>query len=136
MPKPNFSGTWRFSREASVLQIPAPDETLFVVEHQEPRLSISRTHVVGDRRDTFSLELTTDGQDVSVERDNLRLRAHAVWDGDTLIFDAHLVRGGEAATNVVRYTLSNDRNRLSAEERFGSPSLSYDNFWVLDRVAV
>lgn len=61
MPKPNFTGTWKFNPANSVLQIPAPDATVFVIDHREPVLRISRTHIVGEKQDTFSLDLTTDG---------------------------------------------------------------------------
>jgi len=133
-PKPDFTGTWTFNAARSVLQIPAPDATIFVVDHREPAFRISRTHVVGETRDTFSLDLTTDGQPVSVERGDLQLRARAYWDGDTLVFDTSLVRAGEEATNVVRYTLAADSNSFVADERFRSRSLNYDNVWLLDRI--
>jgi hypothetical protein len=134
MPKPDFSGTWTFNRDKSRLQIPAPNATVFVVDHTEPALRISRTHFAGDRRDTFSIDLTTDGREVSVDRADVQLRCRAYWDGDTLAFDTRLAREGEEATNAVRYTLSSDGWTFSAEERFRSGSLNYDNVWVLDRV--
>lgn len=133
MPKPNFTGTWTWVPARSVLEIPPPDATVFVIRHQEPLLVISRTHVVGDTRDTFSLDLTTDGQPISVEQSGRQLRGHAYWDGDTLVFDTTIVRAGEEATNVVRYTLSGDRETLVAEERFRSGSLNYDNLWLFER---
>jgi hypothetical protein len=134
MPKPNFTGTWIFNPAISVLQIPAPDSTVFVIDHREPVLRISRTHIVGEKQDTFSLDLTTDGQEVSVDRDDLGLNCRAYWDGDTLVFDSKLTRAGEEATNIVRYTLTNGGKTFRAEERFRSSSLNYDNLWMLDRV--
>lgn len=133
MPKPDFTGTWRFNAAKSTLQIPAPDGTLFIIDHREPLLHISRTHTVGEKRDTFSLDLTTDGQEVSVSRDDVQLDARAYWDDDTLVFDTRLVRAGEEATNAVRYTLSTDRLSFVAEERFRSASLNYDNVWIMQR---
>lgn len=132
--KPDFSGTWRLNRERSLLQIAAPDDTIFVVEHREPALRITRTHVVGDTRDTFSLDLTTDGREVSIEREGLRLRSRAGWEGETLLFDSHVTRGADEGTNTVRYTLAADGGSFVAEERFRSKALNYDNRWVLDRV--
>jgi hypothetical protein len=134
MAKPDFSGTWSFNRAKSTLQIPAPDETLFVVDHREPSLRISRTHTVGEKRDTFSLDLNTQGHEVSTTRDDVQLHARAYWDGDTLVFDARLVRAGEDSTNVVRYTLSADGLSFVAEERFRSASLNYDNTWIMEKV--
>ena len=135
MPKPDFTGTWTFNRDKSRLQIPAPDATVFVVDHREQELRISRTHVARDRRDTFSIDLTTDGREVSVDRADVRLWCRASWDGDTLVFDTRLVRAGEEATNAVRYTLASDGRTFSAEERFRSGSMNYDNIWVLDKAS-
>lgn len=71
---------------------------------------------------------------MSAERGDLQIRARAYWDGDTLVFDTRLLRAGDEATNVVRYTLSDNRETLVAEECFRSGSLNYDNVWWLDRV--
>jgi cold shock CspA family protein len=108
---------------------------VFVISHREPALRISRTHVVNQRRGTFSIDFTTDGQDVFVDRDDIQLHCRAYWDGQTLVFDTGLIRGGEEATNVVRYTLESGANTFRADERFRSASLNCDNLWVLDRVA-
>jgi hypothetical protein len=134
MTKPDFTGTWSFSRTKSTLQIPAPDSTLMVIDHREPSFRLSRTHILGDERDTFSLDLTTDGQEVAVSRDEVQLIARAQWDEDTLVFETRLIRAGEEATNAVRYTLSTDRRSFVAEERFRSASLNYDNVWTMERV--
>jgi hypothetical protein len=133
MSRPDFSGTWRFNPARSVLQIPAPDSTLFVIDHREPLFRLSRTHVIGGKSDSFALDLTTDGQEVTLERGDLLLRARAYWDGDTLVFDSRLVRGGESATNVVRYRLGEAGDSFVAEESFRGEHLSYDNTWVLER---
>jgi hypothetical protein len=77
MYRPNFTGTWKFSPSRSVLQIAPPDSTIFVVEHAEPTFCLSRAHVIGKTSDTFTIELTTDGKEVVVDRDELHIRAHA-----------------------------------------------------------
>ncbi|HKQ59834.1 MAG TPA: hypothetical protein VJS92_01040 [Candidatus Polarisedimenticolaceae bacterium] len=133
MARPDFSGTWRFDRERSRLEIPAPDSTLLVIEHREPALRITRTHVAGDKSETFSIDLTTDGREVDLTGGDVRLRGRAYWDLDTLVFDTQLERGGVSGTNVVRYTLAADGASFTAEERFRSAALNYDNVWVMDR---
>ena len=134
MSKPDFTGSWSFNRAKSTLQIPVPDATVMVIDHREPLFRIARTHTVGEKRDTFSLDLTTDGQEVSFTRDDLQLHARAYWDSETLVFATRLVRAGEEATNAVRYELSSDRLFFVAEERFRSASLNYDNIWIMERV--
>ncbi|MEW6732759.1 MAG: hypothetical protein AB1489_15645 [Acidobacteriota bacterium] len=133
MSKPNFTGVWKFNPTKSVLQIPAPDSTIFLIEHQEPVLHISRTHIVGEKSDTFTLDLTTDGKEVILDLDDLWVQARTYWDGEILVFDTNLVRAGKEATNLVRYKLADTLDMLIAEERLQSKELSYNNIWVLDK---
>src|SRR5262249_34009660 len=116
MLKPDFTGTWKFSPSKSSLQIPAPDSTTFVIEHREPRFHLSRTHIVGGNSDTFSIDLTTDGEEVVRNQGDLEVRARVYWEGETLAFDSRLARGDEQATNVVRYSLANQGQAFIAEE--------------------
>jgi hypothetical protein len=133
-PKPNFSGTWRFNPGKSSVQIAAPDSTVFVIDHREPVLLLSRTHTVEEKQDAFSLELTTDGQPVTADRDGVHLTAQAYWEADALVFDTTLKRGEEEGSNLVKYRHSETGESFEANESFRSPSLNYDNLWVLDRV--
>jgi len=132
MKRPNFTGTWKFNPSKSVLQIHAPDSTVLAIDHREPIFRLSRTHTVGKTSDTFALDLTTDGTEVTVERDNMMLRARARWAGDTLVFHTTLIQGGVDASNIVKYKLTGI-DSLVADECFRSKTLSYDNIWMLDR---
>ena len=133
MEKPNFTGTWKFNSSKSVLQIPGPDATVFAIDHREPLFRLSRTHVVEGKSDTLELDLTTDGKEVIGEQGDLRFCSRAYWDGETLVFQSNVVQRGEAGANTVRYTLSDTRNSLLAEERLRGKNINSDNKWVLDR---
>ncbi len=133
MGRPDISGTWRFNPARSALQIKAPDASRFVIEHREPLLRLSRTHTAGGKSDTFTLDLTTDGKEVIFSHAGMRVRARAFWEGEILVFDSVLMRGEEEASNVVRYSVSEDGRSLTAEERLRSRETSYDNVWVLER---
>ena len=133
MNKPDFSGTWKFNAQRSVLQSPAPEVTVFVIDHREPLFRISRTHVFGGKTDTFNLELTTDGKEVLGEHGLLHFRARAYWEGETLVFESEIEQGKERGVNLVGYTLSENGSALIAEEHLRSTRLNYDNRWVLDK---
>lgn len=135
MPRPDFTGTWTFNPGRSVLQIPPPDSLVLRIDHRDPLFRISRTYTAGGKSDSFTLDLTTDGTEVTLDRGDLKLRARAYWDGDTLVFDSELVRGGEEGSNLVRYSLEQSLDYFVAGERFRSASLNYDNTWVLNRTA-
>jgi len=133
MKKLNFTGIWKYNSTKSSLQIQPPDESVFVIDHRDPVFKMSRTHVVGGKRDTLELDLTTDGKEISVERGDLRFRSRTFWDGEILVFETNLVQGGKEGLNIVRYTLTESGDSLSAVERFRSKDLNYDNTWVLDK---
>jgi hypothetical protein len=133
MTQPSFTGTWKFNPAKSALQIPAPDSSMFVIEHSEPRFRLERTHVFGGKSDTFNINLTTDGKAVAVFHAGFEIDGSLRWEGDTLVFDSRLKREGEQATNVVRYSLSADGQTFTAEEQLRSRDHSHDNKWVFDK---
>jgi hypothetical protein len=131
-PKPNFTGTWNVNFQKSVLEIPAPDTTIFVVEHNEPSFRLTRTHVAKGTSDTFSIDLTTDGKEVIRKDGNRTDYSRAYWEGDVLVFATRIVMGDKEATNLVRYAMAKDSQSFTAMERFRSPKLRYDNVWVME----
>ena len=133
MLKPNFTGRWKFNPKRSSLEIPPPDSAIFVVEHREPIVRLSRTHIIGGKSDSFEINLTTDGKEVEVAREGLKIRARAYWEDDTLVFDSHVSRGDQEGSNIVRYTLNDTHDSFVGQEQFRSQNLNYDNIWVLER---
>lgn len=133
MTKPDFTGTWAFNAAMSRLQIPAPESSEFAIEHRDPHFRLTRTLVMQGHRDTFSIDLMTDGSPFRLAHPRgYEIQGRAYWDGSVLAFDSTIEQGDEQATNAVRYHLSDDGRSLTAEERFRSRDLSYDNVWVLD----
>ena len=133
MAKPDFTGTWIFNPARSALQIPAPDHSVFVINHRGSRFHLSRTHTVGGTSDTFEIDLTVDGPETVVDRGDIKISGRARWDGPRLVVESTLSRGGESGSNVVHYVLSEDRTTIVAHEHFRSESINYDNVWVLER---
>jgi hypothetical protein len=115
------------------LEIAGPDSTLFVIDHREPFLRISRTHIAAGKTDSFTIDLSTDGTPVVIDRAGAQLRARAYWDDNTLVFDTTILQGEEEASNIVRYSLDLAGKSFIAAERFRSRTLNYDNRWVLDK---
>ena len=131
--KPNFTGRWNLNPEKSELQFPPPTSSLFVVEHQEPRFHVTRTHVYGDRSDTISFELTTDGQECELKFGDFRALARMRWDGVTLVTEMTVRVKDDEGTNVVWYSLEDDRRTFVARERWRSTNHHHDNLWVFER---
>ena len=132
--KPNFTGTWKFNAAKSKLQIAAPDSTVFVVEHREPRFHLTRTHVFNGQSDTWEIELTTDGKEVVREEPTRTLRCRMYWEGDALVFLVRIRKhDGEKVTDRVRYVLAADGKSIAAYESYRGRTQRADNVWILEK---
>jgi hypothetical protein len=132
--KPDYSGSWKANFAKSKLQIPAPESTLFVIEHREPRFKLSRTHTAGEYRDTWSIELTTDGKEVTREEANRTVRCRLTWEGNSLVFAARIrMRDGEEITDRVKCVMAADGKSFTVYESYRGRTAKADNLWVLER---
>jgi hypothetical protein len=132
--RPNYTGTWKANFAKSKLQIPAPENTLFVIEHREPHFKLSRTHAAGEYRDTWSIALTTDGKEVTREEANRTVRCRLTWEGNSLVFAARIrMPNGEVITDRVKYVMAADGKSFTAYESYRGRTARADNVWVLER---
>jgi hypothetical protein len=131
--KPDFSGRWKLNLAASKLEIPPPTSSRFEIEHREPKFRLTRTHVYGERSDTVTVELTTDGMKTEQVFGDRRATICAHWEGSVLVAEMHVRTKDDEGTNVVRYSLANSGKQLVAVERWRSAKGRYHNTWVLDR---
>jgi hypothetical protein len=128
--KPNFSGTWELNHSESQLQIPPPASTVFLIEHKEPDFILTRTHFYEEESDTWSIHLTTDGNEVIQEDGNEKFVGRLFWEGNELVFSSEIFVRNRRATNIVTYSLSQDGRILTATENFRGPVVEYENIWV------
>ncbi len=131
--KPNFSGTWKLNLKKSMLQIPAPSSTTFYIVHKDPKFHLTRTHVYGEKKDTWSIDLTTNGKEHYQKDGDFETRTRLYWEGSSLTLDMKLRNKAEEGTNVVRYSLTDGGRTFVAVERLRSPSHSHDNTWIFDK---
>jgi len=134
-PKPDFSGTWRFNPEKSRLEMTVPTQSIliFVIEHQDSRFKLTRTHTQGERSDTFSFEVTTDGKEHHRKEGEFESWMRMTWMGEELVLESRLARRGEQGTNVAHYRLADGGKTLIAAEWYHMPSSQHHNLWVLER---
>lgn len=130
--KPDFSDEWNFVAGRSKLQIPVPDSGVFRLDHREPVLRLSRTLVSKGKSDTWSIDLTTDGQEAVQHGSSETTRGRLYWDGNDLIFDSKIILKDREATTIVRYHLSDGGRTLTATESFRGPVVKYDHVWVFE----
>lgn len=129
----DLSGDWEFRPGLSTLQIPAPESMRFTIRHSPERFHLERTHVFQGERDEFTIDLAIGADPIRMQHRGIDIVARAYWEGDLLVFDSTMGRGGESATNVVRYSLADAGRTLVALERLRGDKMSYENRWVFER---
>lgn len=65
----------------------------------------------------------------------LTIKSRIIRDGDALLFtEEYTADTGEKATNSFRYTVTNDGNTLTEDEREVTPDSNEHNVWILRRI--
>jgi len=129
----NFSGTWHYNHEKSILQLSKPESLIMIIEHNEPTFKLLRIYDWDGETDEWGITLTTDGKE-NIHREGPQiLYCRLYWEDDQLVFASRIIQGGKEATNIVKYSLSLDKKTFTAQESFRGPKFKYDNLWVLDR---
>lgn len=131
--RPNFSGTWVLDLSRSSLEIPAPDSSIFVIDHDEPQLVAERTHVLGGEANTVRTALETDSVLRSVRVGDLEIPTRVYWDGDALVLEQEWSQGDVQITNHVRYTLADKGETMVADEHMRAGPDSHHNVWTFQR---
>jgi hypothetical protein len=135
MPRPHFTGRWVLNLQRSELQIPPPESSLFVIEHDESFFRLTRTHVYNGESNTISFELTTDGKEYDQDFGELHASSRLYWDDDRLVLDMKVRINDDEGTNIAWYSLGDSGCIFIAVEQWRSAKHSHDNRWVYDRVS-
>ena len=132
-PAIDFSGTWIFNAEKSRLEMTAPTKSIFVIEHQEPKFKVTRTHTFGEESNTLSFEFTTDGKEHYWKEGEWESWTRMNWLGEELVLDMKIAYLGDEGTNVVHYRLAEEGKTLVAAEWYHMPKGQHHNLWVFER---
>ena len=100
MPRTSFTGHWVFNLQRSELQIPPPEFSLFVIEHDEPVFRLTRTHVYAGTPNTISFELTTDGKEYEQDFGELHACSRLSWHDDRLVLEMKVRTKDDEGTNL------------------------------------
>ncbi len=133
-PKPDFSGTWIFNPAKSRLESTPPTKSIFVIEHQDPNFKLTRTHTRGEKLNTLSFEVTTDGKELHQKEGEYEAWTRLTWMGEELVLDMIMAYRGERGTNVVHYRLNDGGETFVAAEWYHMPGEVHHNLWVFDRL--
>ena len=132
--KPNFTGTWNWAPTKSLFQTRGPDSSVFIISHDDPSWKVERTHVSGGETNHRLTESMTDGILTTTKVGLTETVRTLAWDGNSLVLRFSESRNGESISEgEVRYSLSDDGQTLTADERATNEIGFYRNIWVFVR---
>jgi hypothetical protein len=132
-PRPDFSGTWKLDNGKSHLQAPAPDTSILYIDHSDPRLLLTRAHVLDGKADLFEILVLANGKDDVKKWRNDTTVNRCRWEGDKLVLESRQRRGRKESLTVMKLSLSPDGRTLTVEERLTRPDRKLENTLVLQR---
>ena len=134
---PAFTGTWKLDLHLSKLETKSPPTASTAKIHYDGKVwHFSRTHHFPDgKADTWSTTMIVDSKKPRIQRfPPITSTSRITSDGNALVLNEELrADSGERGTNTVRYTLSDDGQMLTEDEREVSPDSHEHNVWILKR---
>jgi hypothetical protein len=137
--KPDFSGTWVFSVQKSILKVPPPSSMTLQIEQKDPQVTFARKQVYGDVSFDWKLEAVADGQkEVVQDAPGYTTHSRVYWQGTAMVVDSEIVASdGTKVTDQVTYTLADGGKLLEAVEHQATVGGkgSATNKWVYEKKA-
>lgn len=116
--RPNFSGRWELDKARSDFgSLPPDDRATELIEHQEPKLTITQVWKNAEGEHTLVWQLTTDGAENLTRMNETEIVSRTVWEDNTLVTDWRMKRGAQLSEGKNVRSLSEDRKTLSVAAR-------------------
>jgi hypothetical protein len=111
---PNYSGTWKLNVEKSDFgPLPPSNSRTDVIAHNEPALKDSVSDDGAQGKQEYTLNMTTDGKEVTNNAGDIEVKNTATWEGSNLVVGTKLsVQGTDVAVKAT-WLLSPDGKTLT-----------------------
>jgi hypothetical protein len=112
--RPNFSGRWELDKSRSDFgSLPPDDSAMELIQHQEPKLTITQIWRNSEGEHTVVWQLTTDGTENLTRMNETEIASRTVWEDGRLITDWRAKRGAQLSEGKYDRSLSEDRKTLT-----------------------
>jgi hypothetical protein len=112
-----------------------PDSSVVTIWHDDPSWKFERTHTSGGEQNHRVTESTTDGMPTTIKVGLTETVRTLAWDGNSMVLHFSESRNGDSISDgEVRYSLSDNGQTLTADERATNAIGTYRNIWVFTRV--
>jgi hypothetical protein len=112
--RPNFSGRWELDKSRSDFGPLPPDESAMeLIQHQEPKLTITQVWKDAEGEHTLVWQLTTDGAENLTRINETEIASRTVWEDGRLITEWRMKRGAQLSAGKYDRSLSEDRKTMT-----------------------
>jgi hypothetical protein len=112
--RPNFTGRWELDKSRSDFgSLPPDDSAMELIQHQEPKLTITQVWRNAEGEHTVVWQLTTDGAENLTRMNETEIASRTVWEDGRLITDWRMKRGAQLSEGKYDRSLSEDRKTLT-----------------------
>jgi hypothetical protein len=121
--RPNLSGRWELDKSRSDFGSLPPDESsMELIQHQEPKLTITQVWKNAEGEHTLVWQLTTDGAENLTRQNETEIASRTVWMDGRLVTEWRIKRGAQLSEGSYDRSLSEDRKTLTVGVRQRSAS--------------
>jgi hypothetical protein len=125
--RPNLSGRWELDKSRSDFgPLPPDDSAMELIQHQEPKLTITQIWKDSEGEHTLVWQLTTDGTENLARVDETEIASRTVWEDSKLVTEWRMKRGAQLSEGKFFRSLSEDRKTLNVgvRRRFASNEIA------------
>ena len=116
--RPNFSGRWELDKTRSDYgSLPPDDSASELIQHQEPKLTITQIWKNAEGEHTLVWQLTTDGAENFSRINETEISSRTVWEDKKLVTDWRMKRGAQLSEGRHIRSLSEDTRTLTLAVR-------------------
>jgi hypothetical protein len=121
-PHPNFSGTWKQSKDRCVP--PRTGDVTLHIDHQDPELTVETTILPSSGPPRHAVQrYSTDGNtSVSTGADGDQFHTSIVWKGPSLVFSVEEHEDGRVLLSKETWTLIENGAALERDREAANPS--------------
>ena len=129
--RPNFSGRWELDKSRSDFgSLPPDDRAMELIQHQEPKLTITQVWKDTEGEHTVVWQLTTDGTENLARMNETEIASRTVWEDGKLVTDWRMKTGTQLSEGKYVRSLSEDRKTLTVGVRQRSASKEIEQHLV------
>ena len=132
--RPNYSGTWKLNVAKSDFgPIPGPETRIDVIEHSDPALKVSTSQNGPQGKQEYTLNLTTDGKEMTNNPGGLEVKSIGGWEANNLVMNVKLKFQDNDVEAKTTWLLSGDGKTLTQNQHLTTAMGELDQKMIFEK---